>query len=131
MLPPDWLQQIREAYPKRIGGQGWGHVKKRVPALIKVGESFDDMLEGCEGYSRMLKDTGKYGTEFVMQARTFFGPGEWWLETYDLLARDYVKTLDEKASDVGLVRSDGEPDESLQKRIGIAQTKAIYSAGSR
>ena len=126
MLPKDWLQQIREAYPKRTGGQGWGHVKKRLPNLVQGGESFDDMIAGCESYSRMLKDTGKYGTEFVMQARTFFGPGEWWLEAYDLQACEYVKTLDDKAAEVGISRQENETDESLEKRIGTAETKQRY-----
>ena len=126
MLPTNWLNQIRDAYPKRIGGQGWGHVKKRIPALIKAGERFDDMLNGCEGYSRMLKDTGKYGTEFVMQARTFFGPGEWWLEEYSFSEGEYVKSLDDKATEVGLTRAPNETDESLEKRIGTAETKQRY-----
>ena len=99
MLPSDWLQQIRDAYPKRIGGQGWGHVKKRIPVLIKAGESFDDMLNGCKAYSKLLKATDKHGTEFVMQARTFFGPGEWWLEDYLLPSDEYVPRKPEVVTD--------------------------------
>ena len=99
MLPNDWLQQIRDAYPKRIGGQGWGHVKKRIPALIKAGESFDDMLAGCKAYSKLLQATDKHGTEFVMQARTFFGPGEWWLEDYLLPSDEYIPRKPEVVTD--------------------------------
>jgi len=98
MLPANWLQQIRDAYPKRIGGQGWAHVKKRVPNLVQAGESFDDMLDGCKAYSKMLKAIDKYGTEFVMQARTFFGPGEWWLEDYLLPSDEYTPRKPEEVT---------------------------------
>ena len=65
---------------------------------------------------------------FVMQARTFFGPGEWWLEDYDLPSDGSVDlSLDQIADKLGLKRTEGELDESFSVRVGIAQTKLIYA----
>jgi hypothetical protein len=125
-LPDDWLDQIKAAYPKRTGGHGWGYLKTRIPLLISEGHAFDEMLAGCKSYAQLAKTTGKYGTEYVMQARTFFGPGEWWLEEYVVPDGEYVKTLDDEASECGLQRAPNESDESLRSRVGTAQTKSRY-----
>jgi hypothetical protein len=124
MLPEDWLKQLQSEYPRRSGGQGWGHVRKRVPELVRDGHDFDAMLEGCKSYGRLMKANNKWGTEWVMQARTFFGPGEWWLEDYSPV--EYVKTVDDEAAEEGLERAPGESDEHLRERIGTAQTRKMY-----
>ncbi len=126
-LPSDWLDQIRRAYPKRVGGQGWGHLRKRVPALIQQGESFESLLDGVRRYAALMKATGQEKTPYVKQACTFFGPGEWWLEDYDLPDDGSVQlTVDQEAEKYGLQRQEGESDESLRRRVGVAQTKAMY-----
>jgi hypothetical protein len=127
MLPEDWLDQIRQHYPKRAGGHGWGHLKKRIPELIRVGHDFEEMLEGVKRYAALQLAIGNVGTPYVMQARTFFGPGEWWLEDYDLPTDGSVElTLDQQAEQYGITRQEGEGDESLKKRLGIAMTMKKY-----
>ena len=130
MLPSDWLKQIKASYPKRCGGHGWGHVRKRIPELVKSGESFEDILAGVKRYAALMDATRTTGSMFVMQARTFFGPGEWWLEDYDLPSDGSVDlSLDQIADKLGLKRTEGELDESFSVRVGIAQTKLIYAEG--
>ncbi len=126
-LPKDWEQQIRAAYPKRTGGQGWGHVRKRIPQLVKQGEAFENILAGTKRYAALQKAIGNEGTPYVMQARTFYGPGEWWCEEYELPTDGSVElSLDQEAFQYGLTRAEGEDDESLSKRLGIAMTNARY-----
>ena len=126
-LPADWLPQLKKVYPKRVGGQGWGHLKRRIPVLIDAGESFEDLLDSAKKYAASMEATRQTNTPFVMQARTFFGPGEWWLEDYELPTDGSVElTLDQTAKKFNLVRGDGESDASLRKRIGIAETTRMY-----
>ena len=124
-LPPDWLKQIRDVYPKRTGGQGWGNVKRLVPALIERGESFEDLLDGAERYGEYCRTTNE---KYVRMAQTFFGPGEWWLEDYDIPRDGSVElTLDQEAEGYSLKRQDGESDDSLRRRLGIAMTNQRYA----
>lgn len=126
-LPHDWFDQLRKTYPKRLGGQGWGFLRKKIPQLIDSGHSFADLMAGVKRYRALMDATNTTGTPYVMQARTFFGPGEWWLEDYDLPTDGSVKlTLDQEAGKYGLTRQTGESDESLARRVGVAQTKAMY-----
>ena len=128
MLPTDFLDQIKAVYPKRVGGQGYGHVKKRIPQLIQAGETWEGLLEGAKRYAALMDATGQTRTPYVMQARTFYGPGEWWLEDYELPTDGSVQlTLDQEAAQHDLIRQDGESDESLKRRMGVAMTKARYA----
>jgi len=83
-LPPDFLAQLRASYPKRSGGQGWGHVPKLIHRAVSAGASWQEILDGTKAYKRWCDLTGKTGSEFVKQASTFFGPGMWWAEEYEL-----------------------------------------------
>ena len=126
-LPDGWLKVIRAAYPKRTGGQGWGHLKTRIPTLVADGECFADLLDGAKKYAALMNATGQTGTLYVMQARTFYGPGEWWLEDYDLPRDGSVElSLDQQAEQYGLARGQGESDDSLRSRVGTAVTKKQY-----
>ena len=127
MLPGDWLDQIRKAYPKRVGGQGWGLVRTKVLRLVAQGESFDEILAGAQAYGDLMRATGDAGTCYVKQAATFFGPGEWWREEYDLPTDGTVElTIDQQAEQHGIQRAAGEDDASLTARLGVAMTKQRY-----
>lgn len=127
MLPSDWLKQIQKAYPRRTGGQGWGYVKRRIPELIKKGETFEDLLAGAQQYGDLCRATNE---KFVRMARTFYGPDEWWLEDYELPSDGSVElTVDQEAELCGLQRQNGETDEQLMHRIGVAQTNKKYGIG--
>jgi hypothetical protein len=120
-LPKDWRQQLQKVYPKRRG-QGWVNAGKQIAKQLVSGESFEEMLIGADNYRRHCAVTG----EFVRMAQTFFGPNMWWTEYLD--DEDCINevTIDDQARDVGLVRQDGESDDHLKRRIGVAQTEAMY-----
>ncbi len=121
MLPKDWRQQLQSAYPKRMG-QGWLNAKRQIQIHLEAGELFDEMVQGANNYRVHCAESG----EFVRMAQTFFGPNMWWLEFLDDESCENVITLDDEAKSQGLIRSDGESDNSLKDRIGTAQTKAMY-----
>ena len=120
-LPPDWRKQLQAVYPKRKG-QGWIKAGKQLEKHLENGESWDAILRGSDNYRRHCAASG----EFVRMAQTFFGPNMWWLEFQDDDTESNELTLDDTAKDCGLTRADGESDESLKRRIGIAQTKRLY-----
>ena len=83
-LPDDFMAEIREAYPKRYGGQGWATTKKRIVTRASEGHSWEEILSGTKSYRKFCDSTGKTGTELVKMAQTFYGPGCWFLEDYDI-----------------------------------------------
>ena len=85
MIPEDWFKQIKEAYPKRSKGKGygWPDAFKKIQERMSEGHSFEDILEGTKNYCAGTKLSGDYGTEFVKQASTFFGPGLHFLDEYE------------------------------------------------
>ncbi|MDY0886310.1 helix-turn-helix domain-containing protein [Kosakonia sp. CFBP8986] len=68
------FEQAWELYPKRAGGNSKSAALKAWDARVREGVAPDDMLEGLKRYAAFVSQTGKTGTEFVKQARTFFGP---------------------------------------------------------
>lgn len=61
-------------YPKRAGGADKLGAFKSWQARVREGVDPDVILAGVKRYAAYLKATGKVGTEFVKQAKTFFGP---------------------------------------------------------
>lgn len=85
-MTSDQLQQIRNAYPKRQGSQGWygKPFQQIINARLSEGHTFDDMLNGAEAYKKHCDHTQITNTCFVMQAKRFFGPSLYFLETYEV-----------------------------------------------
>ena len=126
MLPPDWLPQIKAAYPMRKGAYGWYDLKRHMKARI-ADFSWDDIIEGTKRFRKFAVEDEIWGTCFVMQPVKFYGRGCYFTEDWatDIAASPQM-TLDAEAEDYGLVRADGESDESLKHRLGIAQTMKIH-----
>jgi hypothetical protein len=126
LLPDDYMKQLQSVYPKRHGGQGWRKVRTElIPKLIKEGVTFEDLLEAAKGYGDYCRATND---QYVRMAQTFFGPGGWWEEEYDIPTDGSVElTLDQEATKYGIMRQEGEDDESLRNRVGIAMTKQRYA----
>lgn len=59
-------------YPKRAGGNPKGSALKAWEARLREGVSPLVMLEGVKRYAAFVSKTGKTGTEFIKQAKTFF-----------------------------------------------------------
>ena len=73
-LPPDWLEQLRAIYPRRDGHQGWMQVRTVAPRALTAGATWERMLAGTKAYRAHCERKGITGTDFVAQAKTFFGP---------------------------------------------------------
>lgn len=69
-------------YPKRAGGNPKRPAFKAWNARLKEGIPPQDMIDGTERYANYCEATGKLNTEFVKQAKTFFGPDKHFLEDW-------------------------------------------------
>lgn len=77
------FDDIRALYPRRAGSQPWPKALKACNARLHDGATWIEMLEGVRRYQAFCGATGKSGTEYVMQAATFFGPDRRYLESWD------------------------------------------------
>lgn len=77
--PPEFEEVWRE-YPKRNRADSKKDAFRTWKARVKAGDSKQDLLAATKEYSAVQRRLGKWGTEFVMRASTFFGPYERWCE---------------------------------------------------
>jgi hypothetical protein len=80
------FDELRSIYPKRAGSQPWNRALKACTARIKAGDNWPEMVDGARRYRDFCQATGKIGTEYVMQAATFFGPDRRFAEPWTLPA---------------------------------------------
>lgn len=81
------VKRLRSIYPKRDGGQGWAVVPRLLERALANGADVERIELGVANYARHCQKKGIVGSEFVQQARTFFGPGQWWDEWADMDVR--------------------------------------------
>jgi hypothetical protein len=83
--PEDWFTQLKQAYPKRSKGKAyaWPAAFKQLQMRLREGHSFEDILQGTKDYCAATKLSGDYGSEYVKQASTFYGPGLHFLDEYE------------------------------------------------
>lgn len=79
---PEFLE-LKKIYPKRPGNP-WPLAFKQYNARIKQGYTHDEIKAGLISYVAFCDATGKTGSEFVMQACTFFGINLRWEDDYEL-----------------------------------------------
>lgn len=84
---PDDFEEVWKQYPKRGGGNSKADARRRWVALRANEVPVADLLAGVQRYARFAAQTGKVGTELVMQAARFFGPGEHWREEWPIPAQ--------------------------------------------
>ena len=123
MLPKDWLDQIKEHYPKRKGSYGWYELERHIKARLAQ-FTWDQIIEGTKRYRAFAVSDEIYGTCFVMQPTRFYGRGCYFMEEWE--TEPELTTLDDEARAVGIERQPGEDDDGLKRRIGIAQTQKMY-----
>ena len=113
MIPEDWFQQIKKAYPKRSKGKAyeWPKAFKNIQERMREGHSFEDILNGTNNYCAGTKLSGDYGTEYVKQASTFFGPGLHFLDEFE-------------TEDVEAVREYRKPEEYTEEMRQVDAKKA-------
>jgi hypothetical protein len=78
-------------YPKRAGGNPKSAALKAWDARVREGVPPLVMLEGVKRYAGFVAQTGKTGTEFVKQAKTFFGPDMHYEDDWMTPARSGIK----------------------------------------
>lgn len=117
-LPDDWMQQLRQTYPRRDGGQSWAALQRLIPAAMSRGATWERILEGSRRYRIWCGRKAITGTEFVMQAKTFYGRDEHWEEWADFDLRDPKQILE-----------DAERIDLQQRAIALGYTEVDYSKG--
>lgn len=70
-------------YPKRAGGNSKADAFKYWKARLNAGATAEEMYEGTVRYARYCKETDLLGTSYVMQARRFFGNGEYFRDPWE------------------------------------------------
>ena len=86
------FNEVWEMYPKRAGANpklraAMAYDKRfseSGPSEVNEHETLNAMFFGTARYAKFCKSTGKTGTEYVMQAATFFGPERHYLETWKI-----------------------------------------------
>ena len=70
----DEFEAVWAEYPKRAGGADKAGAFKSWNARLQEGFTVEEIREGVLRYAKYVSASGKAGTEFVKQAKTFFGP---------------------------------------------------------
>lgn len=78
----DGFLEFWESYPKRSGGNPRDRAERAWRARLKEGVEPGEIMAGLRRYSAWLAQARKLGSEFVMQAATFVGPGKRWTELW-------------------------------------------------
>ena len=76
---------LKKSYPKRAIGNAysWPEAHVQVQRRLKEGHTWETMLEGTKAYCEAARACGDYGTCFVKQASTFYGPKLHFLDEYE------------------------------------------------
>lgn len=117
-LPDDWLAQIKEVYPKRQGGQGWGALERLLKGHLSKGITWDQIMEGTRSYAAWVKSSGNEASEFVKQARTFYGRDLWFLEDYEIPTETFTYRRPEEVSEEQLQRDREDWANDMKERFG-------------
>ncbi|MCS4271178.1 MULTISPECIES: hypothetical protein [Raoultella] len=72
---PDEFELVWSIYPKRAGGNSKSDAYKAWHARIREGTAAEEIYSGVERYAAFVKFEGNLNTQYVKQAKTFFGPG--------------------------------------------------------
>lgn len=80
--PPVEFSDIKSLYPSRAGDNPWPRALKACLARLREGSTWTELTEGVRRYQSYCRETKKFGTEYVLQAATFFGPDKRFLEPW-------------------------------------------------
>lgn len=71
------LYPRRPNNPKKRAFKAW-------KGRLRAGAMIEDLAAGVRRYAAYIQATGREGTEYVMQAATFFGPDDRWAEPHEI-----------------------------------------------
>ena len=78
---PEFLEAW-QVYPERSGGNPQPRAFAAWRARLREGVKPGELIAGVQRYRNFCEAEGKIGTPYVMQAATFFGPDENFMETW-------------------------------------------------
>jgi len=99
--PPDQNAAFAEAwavYPRRSGSNPKTRAQRAWTARIAEGVSTADLLAGVRRYAVHCEAEHKIGTQFVLQAATFFGPDNRWAESWEVSSNGADPAAEEEAA---------------------------------
>jgi len=104
-------------YPDRQGSNPKKAAWKSWKARLKEGIPTVHLIQAVKAYNQECNESGKAGSEFVMQARTFFGPNEQW--------KEYVHKSEKEIERQCKVIEDNQPLREVSVEERAAQLKEI------
>jgi len=113
----DEFNALWPLYPKRAGGNSKAKAFRQYQARLKQGANESLMHVGAIAYLEFCEATGKIRTEYVMQAATFFGRDEHYLESWDLPIETKKESLADKAKRLKIEPQRGESQFSYDDRV--------------
>ena len=78
------FEKAWKLYPRREGDNSKAAAWKAWKARVNEGASVADLIAGTERYARYIRAKGNEGTQFVKHGSTFFGPDNYWQESYEI-----------------------------------------------
>ncbi len=72
---PQWFETLWSQFPPRSGASDKRRALQAANARVGEGKTPDDFLAAVDRYAKFVRATGRWGSQYVMQAQTFFGPG--------------------------------------------------------
>lgn len=70
---PDF-ESFKEAYPSRIGAQGWSEASRNFLNIVNAGSDPEILIKAAQTYARSTSGKTGEDRQFVMQAASFLGP---------------------------------------------------------
>lgn len=70
------FEQAWRLYPRRAGTNPKDKAFQQWNLRLKEGDKEQDLINGTMRYAECLKKTNKIGSEYVLQAQTFYGPSK-------------------------------------------------------
>ena len=122
------FKEIQRVYPKRHGSQRWADARKAIRARLREGHEIDELLEGTRRYAEFCQQEGKTGSQFVMQASTFFGANKAFRDGWELSKShgNGAESIQAAATRLGIDRRADETEESFRRRVANALTAEMY-----
>jgi hypothetical protein len=91
---PAEFEAIWAIYPQRQGGDSKADAFKKWQATVRRGASKETLQQAVIAYTEFLRKTRALGTEYVLRAATFFGPGEHWKRDWRVKGKDSAARQD-------------------------------------
>lgn len=83
-IDPPEFELIKSIYPKRLGDQGWREALGHCNTHLREGSDWDQMADGARRYAAHCDALNQTGTQYVKQAKTFFGKDKFFLQEWAL-----------------------------------------------